>query len=251
MGHGLWVAFFVTTVLTAALALDKVGEKIRNFSPTKVSYYLLIILVLCKSKAALLYGFFAFIMVKKTSYKMQFHAAALIALMTLLYPTMSIVKVFPHQGFLNVASNYLGAERASSLKFRFDNELILLEHARKRFIFGWGGWGRNRVYDNETGVDLTVTDGRWIITLGTFGMIGFIAEFGLLALSIFRAKKAVKLIKDKKQQTLLAAHALVVSIIMLDQIPNASLAPWLWLVVGGLIGRSEEILLKQKTGAVN
>jgi len=246
MGHGLLVAFFVVCVLTAATALEKVGEKIRTFSPAMVGYYLLMVLILCKSKASLLYGLFAFFMIKKTSYKMQFRAAAFLALMTLLYPTMSVMKVFPHQELVNVMSNYLGADRASSLVFRFDNEHILLNHARKRFFFGWGGWGRNRARDEETGADISTTDGRWILTLGVSGFMGFIAEFGLLAISIFRAKTAAKLIKDKKQQTLLAAHALLVSIIMVDQIPNASLQPWLWLLVGGLLGRSEMIISRSK-----
>jgi len=242
MGHGLLVAFFITCVLTAATALEKVGEKIRTFSPVIVGYYFLMVLVLCKSKAALLYGLFAFFMIKKTPYKMQFRAATFLALMTLLYPTMSIMKIFPHQELVNVTSSYFGADRASSLSFRFDNEHILLNHARKRFFFGWGGSGRNRARNEETGADISVTDGRWIITLGLSGIVGFIAEFGLLALSIFRAKQAAKFIKDKQRQTLLAAHALLVSIIMVDQLPNASLSPWLWLITGILLGRSEYII---------
>jgi len=246
MGHGLLVSFFVVCVLSAAVALEKVGEKIRTFSPAMLSYYFLTVLVLCKSKAALLYGLFILVMLKKAPYKMQFRTAAILALMTLLYPSMSIMKIFPHQSIVQTATDYLGADRASSLDFRFDNEHILLEHARKRFFFGWGGSGRNRARDEETGKDISVTDGGWIITLGTSGIIGFVAEFGLLALSIFRAKQAAKFFKDKKQQTLLAAHALLVGIIMIDQLPNASLAPWLWLIVGVLLGRSEAIITESK-----
>ena len=244
MGHGLLVSFFVACVLTAAIALEKSGEKIRNFSPQIVSYYFLIVLVLCKSKAAILYGIFAFIMIKKMSYKMQFRAASLLALMTLLYPAMSIMKIFPHQAIVQTATDYLGENRASSLEFRFNNEHILLEHAKNRFLFGWGGWGRNRARDEETGADISVTDGAWIITLGVSGLIGFVAKFGLLAMTIFRAKIAAKLIKNK-QQTLLAAHALLISVVMIDQLPNASLAPWLWFLAGALLGRSEEILIKK------
>jgi len=246
MGHGLLVAFFVVCTLFAATVLEKLGEKIRNFPPKMVSYYILIILVLCKSKAALLYGIFAFIAIKKMPYKMQFHAAAILAIITLLYPGMSILKVFPHEAIVQTATDYLGAERASSLQFRFDNENILLEHARKRFLFGWGGWGRNRARDEETGADISVTDGGWIITLGTLGLIGFLAEFGLLAISIFKAKIAARLVTNKQQQALLAAHALLVGIIMINQLPNSSLRPWLWLIVGGLLGRSEKIIIESK-----
>jgi len=246
MGHGLWVAFFTACTLTAMVSLGKIKEKIKNFAPNTLSYYLLIVLVLCKTKASLLYGVFTFVLIKKIGYKKQLKIAVLLAILTLLYPTMSIMKVFPHQKIAELAESYLGPERAKSLVYRFDNEVQLLGHARKRFFFGWGGWGRNRVYDKETGADIAVTDGRWIIKFGTAGFIGFIAEFGLLAMGIFKARSAAKLIKDKKELSLLAAHALLISIVMVDQLPNASLAPWLWLLAGILLGRSEAIISENK-----
>jgi len=190
----------------------------------------------------MMYGLFAFFMISKMSYKMQFRAASLLALLAMMYPTLSIMKVFPHQAISEMASTYIGEERAQSLNFRFKNEHLLLEHGRERFLFGWGGWGRNRVYDEETGKDLTITDGLWIIIFGTSGWLGFMVEFLMMALAIFRAKKAAIISKDKKQKTLLAAHALLVSIIMIDQLPNASLRPWLWLLVGILLGRAEQII---------
>jgi len=246
MGHGLWVAFFSVCVLTVIVTLGQIKEKIYQYSPTILSYYLLVVLVLCKSKASLLYGLFAFILIKKTSYNKQLQLAVLLAMLTMLYPAMSIMKIFPHQQIVGLAESYLGPDRAQSLIFRFDNEQELLKHARKRFFFGWGGWGRNRVFDEETGEDITVTDGHWVITFGTSGFIGFVAEFGLLAISIFKARAAAKWIKDKKELTLLAAHTLLISIVMVDQLPNASLAPWLWLLAGILLGRSEVIISKNK-----
>jgi len=243
MGHGLLVAFFVVCVLTAATVLEKIGENIRNFPPKMVSYYFLIVLVLCKSKAALLYGIFAFVMIKKISYKIQFRAAVILAIITLLYPSMSIMKIFPHDAIVQTATEYLGEDRSESLEFRFDNEKILLAHAQKRFLFGWGGWGRNRARDEETGENISVTDGRWIITLGSFGLVGFIAEFGLMALAIFSAYSASKKIRHSKELTLLSGHALLVGVVMVNQLPNSGLEAWLWLVIGGLLGRSEDVLM--------
>jgi len=250
MGHGLWVAFFTVCVLTAAVTLWQVGEKIRRFSSANVSYFLLVVLMLCKSMASLMYGVLAFFMISRMSIHMQFKAATLLALLAVMYPTLSIIKVFPHQMISEIANTYMGPERTESLNFRFKNEHLLLDHGRERFFFGWGGWGRNRVHDEETGADLTVTDGRWIIVFGTSGWLGFLSEFLMMALAVFRAKKAAQLTNDKKQKTLLAAHALLVSIIMIDQLPNASLAPWLWLLVGVLLGRSEEIISNSKKRAI-
>jgi hypothetical protein len=86
----------------------------------------------------------------------------------------------------------------------------------------------------------------WIITFGQYGWLGFIAEFGLLFMSVCRAYKASKLVKDKKEANLLSAHAILVSLIMMEQLPNATLAPWLWLLAGILLGRSEDIISKHK-----
>jgi len=241
MGHGLAVAFFMACSVLSASSLWKINEKIRQFSPAIVTYYLLFILVLCKSKAALLYGLFTFFMIRIVSNKMQIQAAVFLAILTLMYPTMSIMKIFPHEKITELATLSLGESRAESLTFRFSNEQVLLTHGRERFFFGWGEWGRNRVYDEETGLDRTVTDGKWVISFGKNGFMGFIAEFGLLAIGIFRVKLVSKWYKNKKELNLLSAHALLVGIIMIDQLPNASLNPGFWLLAGALLGRTDEI----------
>ncbi|MBV1889343.1 MAG: hypothetical protein KUG67_03760 [Proteobacteria bacterium] len=246
MGHGLWVAFFAAITLISATALWNNRIKVSRFAPAHVSYFLMVVLVLCKSLASLVYGVFAFIMLKRTKPKRQHQIAILLACLALLYPSLSIMKVFPHQAVADLALA-LSPERAESLQFRFDNEDILLEKGRERFFFGWGGWGRSRVYNKEMGRDESVTDGRWIITFGQFGFFGFIAEFGLLAVSIFRAYSASKVVESKSEQTLLAAHALIIGIVMADQLPNASLQPWLWLLAGILLGRSETIIDESKS----
>jgi len=251
MGHGLWVAFFTVCVVVAASVLTRINEKIRNFSPLMVNYYLVVVLVLCKSKASLAYGLFAFVMIKTITVKNQMNAAVLLALLALSYPTLSIMNIFPHQQVIEVAETLMGPVRAESLVFRFDNEKVLLNHAKEKFFFGWGGWGRNRVYNEKTGENITVTDGRWVITFGVYGMVGFIAEFGLLAISVVRARQAAKWLKNKKEYTLLSAHALLISLVMVDQLPNATLDPWLWLLSGILLGRSEEIIAVSKKGIAN
>ena len=132
-------------------------------------------------------------------------------------------------------------ERAQSLKFRFDQEQQLLDHAWERFSFGWGRFGRNRVYDEESGRDLSVTDGRWIITMGQFGFFGFLAEFGLLALPVFRAASSLRYADTLHEQVFLAALALMLAINVVDLLPNASLSPFTWLIAGTLLGRTEAL----------
>ena len=167
----------------------------------------------------------------------------------MIYPFISITKAFPDQAIINIATS-INKDRADSLKFRFDNEDVLLSHGRERLFFGWGGWGRNRVYNEVTGKDQFVTDGHWIVTFGQFGFIGFFAEFGLLAIAVLRASQVLKLMKSGLEQRLHSAHMLVVAIIMIDQLPNSSLSPWLWLLAGALLGRSESVITINKDCAL-
>ena len=115
-----------------------------------------------------------------------------------------------------------------------------MEHAWERPWFGWGRFGRGRVYD-DSGSDLSVSDGYWVITLGTFGLVGFIAVFGLLGLAVFRAAATLKFATTVQEAGYLAALALIVAINMIDLLPNASLSPWTWLLAGALVGRAEAL----------
>jgi hypothetical protein len=95
------------------------------------------------------------------------------------------------------------------------------------------------VFDDDTGDDVSVTDGRWIITMGQFGFVGFLAEFGLLALPIIRAASALKYAETAQDEVFLAALALILAINMIDLLPNSSISPWTWLIAGALLGRAE------------
>lgn len=130
----------------------------------------------------------------------------------------------------------LNPERAGSLQFRFDNEDVLLAKANERPFFGWGTWGRNRVFDPLTGQDMTVTDGVWIINYGVFGWLGYIGAMGLIAYALM----AIKRVLNKKNGTDFSSYTLALAIILviflIDQIPNASLNHVSYLIAGGAAG---------------
>jgi len=250
MGHGLTVAFFTWVAFSSSIVLWMNRVKIRKFSNAFVSSYLFILLVLCKSVMPLVFAVFSWLMIKKTRVKYQLQAALLLVAISMLYPILTMVSIFPHAKVIEI-SKMAGEERVQSLQFRFDNEKILFERAEQRFFFGWGGWGRNRIYDEQTGKDISVTDGRWIQTLGTKGVFGFIAEFGLLATSVFYAYLASKKLTKRKEKNLLAMHALLIGIIMINLLPNSSLKPWVWLLAGILLGRSQNILTQHKVEKID
>ena len=72
-------------------------------------------------------------------------------------------------------------------------------------------------------------------------MVGFFATFGLMALPVFRAAGAIWFAQSTRERDHLAALALIVGIVMIDQLPNASFSTWSWLLVGGLLGRAEQL----------
>ncbi len=95
--------------------------------------------------------------------------------------------------------------------------------------------------ENWTGAagDASVTDGRWIIVMGQFGLLGFLAEFGLLALPVFRAAAILRLLPSLREAVFVSAFALIVAINIVELLPNSTLSPWSWLLAGALLGRSE------------
>lgn len=238
LGHGLLTAFFIMTAAVAAAAFWRARTRVFQLPASGLTTYLGGVLILCKTLGALLYGAALVLLVRFTRPQLQLRIALALVAIALLYPTLRAADLFPTRTMVELAQA-IDVERAQSLKFRFDNEDILLERAWQRFTFGWGRFGRNRVYDAESGSDLSVTDGRWIITMGQFGFMGFLAEFGLLALAVARAAQAAKFAPDDSEQVMLAALALIVAINVVDLLPNASLSPWTWLLAGALLGRAE------------
>jgi hypothetical protein len=243
IGHGLGVAFFAMTTAVAAVALWRTGERVFKFPAGAIAGYLSVVLLLCKTLGAFVYGIVIAPFVRFASPQVQLRLATGLALITLLYPTLRAADLFPTAGLSEIAA-LLSEERAESLNFRFEQEQQLLNHAWDRFTFGWGRFGRNRIYDEDSGKDLSVTDGRWIITMGQFGFFGFLAEFGLLALPIFRAASSLRHSATMHDQIFLAALSLILAINLIDLLPNAGLTPFTWLLAGMLLGRTETLRFK-------
>lgn len=252
MGHGLLVALFLAIGLGVWAVINKNKNRFLPVDNKLMILLILIALIFMKSFAALIFGLFLFIMITFISTKKMHQASVMIAMLFMTYPITSSMGIFPHDDIVDFAYS-INPERGQSLEFRFKNENMLLDRASIKPFFGWGGWGRNRVLDPETGEDLSVTDGKWILTIGIRGWFGFLTEFLLIVLPIWMAYKIQKKYKtmDNKERALLAAHALIVSIILLDQMPNASLNPLYLLLVGSLLGRVFELRSEFRQKAIS
>ena len=245
MGHGLLAAFFLMTSFLAATTLWRSGVVFGAFRSSIAAPCLGIVLFLCKSLGALIYGLVGGLLVLFTKPKTQVRVATLLVTIALAYPLLRSFDLVPTKLIVEMAE-LIDAERAGSLNYRFENEDILLRRAFERPLFGWGRYGRSRIYDEDSGKDVSVTDGRWVIDIGQFGLIGFLAEFGLLSICIFRAASALRLARSAREQLAFAALALLVSLNILDLLPNSGLIPWTWLTAGALLGRAETLILAQR-----
>jgi hypothetical protein len=179
-------------------------------------------------------------LIRLTKPRLQMRVAAVLATFALAYPLARMSDLVPTKALLDWSASY-SADREESLGFRFAQEGQLLERASQRFIFGWGGYSRGHIYDIESGKDTSVTDGIWIITLGSWGLVGFIALFGLLTIPIFRAATALRFVESARDSVFLAALTLILAINAIDLLPNSPLTPWTWLICGSLLGRAEAL----------
>ena len=133
------------------------------------------------------------------------------------------------------------SERLESLEFRWDNEEVLSEKAQERIIFGWGGWGRSRVYEeNAQGelVDVSVTDSLWIIVYGRNGLFGLTGLMGTLLLPVVSllALKLPAKVWQHRQVAPVVALAIIILVYDLDLLLNAHINPVFILAMGGMSG---------------
>ncbi|SPF79467.1 hypothetical protein [Pseudoprimorskyibacter insulae] len=236
--HGLWVAFFCLTACIAAFGLWKMD---RANSPNwylLAGLYLFVVLFLAKSLGSLAFALLLVPLVLLLNGRLQMTAAAILAIIAISYPAMKGAGIVPETQIIAKAAE-ISEDRAGSVKFRFDNENTLLARSDQRPLFGWGNWGRNQVYDGLSGKLLTVTDGRWIITIGVFGWVGFIAEFGLLLMPIFLLWREYMRRHDIPLSPFVPPMTLLLAINVIDMIPNATLTPLTWLFAGSLLGYAE------------
>lgn len=239
LGHGLLVAFFTVIALIATTALWRTQTRFWRLPAVAAPAYLGVVLVLCKTLGALVYGLGLVPLVRWATPRVQLKIAAVLVTIAITYPALRTFDLVPTTAMLDVAQ-LVSTDRSESLETRFVNEDRLLERARERFWFGWGRFGRSRIYD-EYGQDITLSDGRWIITMGTFGFFGFLAEFGLIALAVVRAARASRLAESPRDSIFVAALGLIVAINLVDLLPNSSIGPVTWLLAGALLGRAEAL----------
>ena len=230
--HGLWLGFFLLTVVLAAFALYRQYRTSERWKFLAVGVWTLAVLMVSRNLGAamLVIVFLPILMIVPRFF--QTRIIAFIAIIFLAYPAVRQAEVLPINTLTSFVAENVSQQRASSLQFRLDNETDMMQRALEKPFFGWGGWGRWRVID-DLGRDTTVSDGIWIIILGERGWIGYICFFGLLTLPMIYLTRAAR---QKQATPVIIAMGLIMAANLIYMIPNSTLSPIGWLLAGTMAG---------------
>ena len=236
--HGLMVGMWMATATLAGLAMWQSGmvRQIRGIPMWVFVATLFLTTIMCRSSGAVLLlgvGIVAFLSVR---YFRTTLAIGVLAAICVLYVAVRSSGMWDGSQLTEMTRNVFGAERAQSVETRFYYEEELAARARQQPVFGWGGWGRSRIYD-QTGRDITITDSLWIITLGTNGAFGLISVLAVILLPpLLLARKAPVAWWVHPVVAPTAAIAVIVTLWMVDNLLNNMFNPVYVVMIGGLAG---------------
>jgi hypothetical protein len=241
--HGLVLARFMTITLLGGATLMRL--KIASGKMIAGLIWLLFLFINIKSMGAIVMLITCAPLIAFGSFSAQLRTAIILAAIVFMFPVLRGAGWFPTDQLVEWSAS-INPERGVSLGGRFDNEDMLLEKARQRIWFGWGEYGRHHVYDPDTGEDLAVTDGEWIIILGTRGVFGFLGIYGLYLSPIYIAWRHGRRLRTRPAQLLVGAFSLITVLMAIDTLPNASLGWPHMFWSGGLAGVTEGMLRQDR-----
>lgn len=228
LNHGLVIGYFYLCAVLAAVGLSRASTGNARIAYGFAAVWLFITLFLSRNTGALFLAILFAPALAMFSRRMLLSTMTAVAFLFMFYPAAQQAHLIPNQRIVALVEN-LSAERAESIQFRFLNEEGLLARALEKPVFGWGGWGRNRVVD-EIGRDISTPDGIWIIRLGQFGWVGYISYFGLLTLPL------VLLWRRRTIPMATLTLAMITSANMVYLLPNSTLGVLAWMVAGTTVG---------------
>lgn len=240
MPHGLWVAFFafMTAMAGVAMAMSAAPEK--RVNQWVIALVLIGLIPLTKTLGVIAYAALLIPALLFLGARLHLLFGAAVSLVVLAYPLARGLGYVPTGWLVRLVEGF-NPERASSLAFRFDNEFLILLHTEERPLLGWGSWGRFRPHDPMTGDSGVIVDGQWIITIGQFGWLGYIALFGLLVLPLMALWWQGRRTHAAPVPVTVSALVLIYAANMIDLLPNATLVPLTLLIGGALLAYSEEM----------
>ena len=237
MGHGLMVGMWMCMTALIGVWLWYARALPRSICRIPTAWALVALVVtavLCKSTGAILLlglglaGLFA-VPVLRTKWVIW-----ALVISGPLYMAVRAGGVWDGMSLVDWTRSLSDEERAGSLLTRVTNENSLSSRALERPWFGWGGWARNFVPNEQGGSD-TIPDGMWVITLGVTGGVGLGALVLVLLLPPSLLLARIRVADWSKP---VHAPAVVLAVVLVlyqvDCIPNAMGNPVFMVICGGL-----------------
>lgn len=180
MGTGLALGMFMTAACLSGIWLWYTGaiRQLGGFGAGMLVVFLLITAIMSKNMGAtalLLFGITTLFSIRYLGNGVLVYLLIAAAPLFICYRATG---KWSADTMVSIASA-IHERRGASLQDRIYNDTILAEKALQRPVFGWGGWGRARIY-REDGKDISITDGLWIIVLGNTGIFGLAALNAML-----------------------------------------------------------------------
>lgn len=245
LNNGLAVAMlFVAGTISAAL-LYKRRATLFGFPIIFPLGLIWLMLGLSRNVGATLYSLAAVPIVLISRGRMAATAGVVLCGFIFLYPYIRIHEVIDVYSIVDWIAER-SADRAQSLHTRFYNEDILWDRASERMWFGWGGYGRNRVY-SDWGKDISITDGEWMIRIGGRGLVGFVATFLLLVTPVFMAFRRLGQMSAENRM-IVDGFTLLIALNAVDLLPNALFTQMPCLFAGALAGMAQGMPRSRRNG---
>lgn len=237
MEHGLMVGMWMSIATLSAywMLKSKTTPHWLKFRKSTILLSLTVTLILSKSTGAI--GlFFLGLASLFVIHKMKFKGYLVILVsIPILFLYFRASGQWDGRELVDWTKKNINEERAQSIEYRFDNEELIVEKARKRPLFGWGDWGRWRIYNDE-GEDITISDSLWAIIYGRNGVIGLLSLYGFLLLPIILNVIKIpvnKWLSEKySSKTLLSFMCYMY---VLDSLLNACVNPFFALCAGASV----------------
>jgi hypothetical protein len=135
-------------------------------------------------------------------------------------------------------------DRVESLQTRLRSEYYLMERAKLQPLFGWGGWDRPLVGDENNIVKTTegllvqvIPDSFWIVNYGMYGVFGLASiTLAILMPLLLLTRRFPASSWATPEIAPVAVLAIILGLYMLDNLMNDMVNPLFILVAGGVTG---------------
>ena len=251
MQHGLEVGMWMMAASLIGIWLWKSGsiKQIYGISISWLVLGLLVTFILIKSTGAYLLLFLGISILFATQKFRTSIITLLLVLSTIVYLGQNaITQDHFATKIISPLEKIVPEERIQSLQYRVDNEILLKEKAQQKMLFGWGGWGRNRVYEYDWKgdlVDISTTDSLWIIAFGINGFVGLVSLFSAFFFPIIGFINICPSNRwSTKEIAPVASLVVILSLYMVDCLLNSMINPIFSLACGGVTGLIAPVIKK-------